>query len=58
MIETDAVKKVGSKENAVLKKAIVNEILDQKNGAAGGENANEKGLVENSAPGSDSSRPN
>ena len=58
MIETGDVKEDGNKENAVLEKAIVKEILDQKNGAAGGENANEKGLVENSAPGSDSSRPN
>ena len=49
MIETEAVKEVGSKENAVLEKAIVNEILDRKNGAAGGENTNENGLVESSA---------
>lgn len=49
MIETGDVKEVGSKENAVLEKAIVNEILDRKNGVAGGENANENGLVESSA---------
>ena len=49
MIETGDVKDVGSKENAVLEKAIVNEILDRKNCVAGGENANENGLVESSA---------
>ena len=53
MIETDAVKKVGSKENAGLEK-----ILNQKGSGAGGENGKENGPEENSAPGSDSSRPN
>ena len=58
MIETDAVKKVGSKENAGLENAIVKEILNQKGSGAGGENGKENGPEENSAPGSDSSRPN